>query len=150
MFGLTPYNKRGGIQRRSNDVFDVDKFFESFFNDSLFPAFYNNSGQMRVDIKENEKDYIVEAELPGVKKEEINIDLHDDRLTIAVERNEQVNEKNDNYIRRERRYGSMSRTFSVANVNQDQVTADFKNGILSIILPKKDPGVGRGRRIQIQ
>jgi len=138
MFGLTPYRRNNGIFKRNNNVFDIEHFFESFFNDPFFPTFYSGSGQMRVDIKETENAYIVEAELPGVNKEEISVDLKEDRLTIAVERNEQVNIEKENYIRKERRYGSMSRSFSVPNILRENVTARFENGVLTIVLPKRN------------
>lgn len=150
MFGLTPYRRNNGLSKRGNDAFDMEHFFESFFNDPFFPTFYSGSGQMRVDIKENDREYIVEAELPGVNREEIAVDLKDDRLTIAVERNEQVNVEKENYIRKERRYGSMSRTFSVPNIIHENVSARFENGILSIVLPKKENMLPGNSKIQIE
>lgn len=149
MFGLTPYRRNNGSVKRNNDAFDLEHFFESFFNDPFFPTFYSGSGQMRVDIKEDENEYVVEAELPGVSREEITVDLKDDRLTIAVERNEQANVEKENYIRRERRYGSLSRTFSVPNIIREGVSAKFENGILSIVLPKKESVPLRSSKIQV-
>lgn len=150
MFGLTPYKRSNGLFKRGNDVFDIEHFFESFFNDPFFPTFYSGSGQMKVDIKENEREYIVEAELPGVSREEITVDLKDDRLTIAVERNEQLNVEKENYIRRERRYGSLSRTFSVPNIVRENASAKFENGILTIILPKRDSTTAGNSKIQVE
>jgi len=147
MFGLTPFRRNQSVGR-SRDFWDFDRFFEDFFNDSVFPAFYN-SRHMKVDIKENENEYVVEAELPGVKKEEISIDLHDDRLTIAVKRDEQVNEEQENYIRKERRSCSMCRSFYVENVKNENVSAKLENGLLTIVLPKKEPGKPNSRKIQI-
>lgn len=93
---------------------------------------------------------MVEAELPGVQKEEINIDLRDDRLSIAVQRNEQVNEERENYIRRERKSASMCRSFYVENVKSEDVKAKFENGLLTIVLPKREPGKPSGRRVAIE
>lgn len=149
MFGLTPYRKNQSVGR-FNDSWGFDRLFEDFFNDSVFPAFYNNSRHMKVDIRENENEYVVEAELPGVKKEEINIDLHDDRLTIAVQRDEQINVEQQNYIRKERRACSMCRSFYVENVKSENVSAKFENGLLTVILPKKEPGRPKGRKIEIE
>ncbi|ADG81776.1 Hsp20/alpha crystallin family protein [Thermincola potens] len=148
MFGLTPY-RRHGVQRRPGDIFDLEGVFENFFHDHFWPTFYTG-GQMRVDIKENDKEYVVEAELPGVKKDEINVELNEDRLTIAVERKEETNEEKENYIRKERRYGSMVRSFYVPNILNDQVSAKFENGVLSIVLPKREPGKNKGNRIEIK
>ncbi|MFZ5354247.1 MAG: Hsp20/alpha crystallin family protein [Bacillota bacterium] len=151
MFGLTPYNKRNNaIERRPRDIFDIAGYFEDFFNDSFFPSFYGSSGMMKVDIKENEKEYIISADLPGVNKEEINIDLKYDRLTISVERNEQINEEKENYIRRERRFGSMSRSFYVENVVEGDIKAKFENGVLSIVLPKREASTVKRSRIEIE
>lgn len=93
---------------------------------------------------------MVEVELPGVQKEEINIDLRDDRLSIAVQRNEQVNEERENYIRRERKSASMCRSFYVENVKSEDVKAKFENGLLTIVLPKREPGKPSGRRVAIE
>ena len=151
MFGLTPYNRRNNsVARRDRDIFDIEGMFDSFFNDSLFPAWFFGGNQMKVDIRENDKEYIIDAELPGVKKEEIELDLRDDRLTISVKRDEALNEERDNYIRRERRCSSFSRSFVVDNIKQDEVAAKFENGILSVSLPKKEGVVNHTRRIDIQ
>jgi HSP20 family protein len=105
---------------------------------------------MKVDIKETDKEYIVEAEIPGVDKKDIQLELHDDLLTIQVQRNEQLDVENNNYIRKERRTSSMSRSFYVENVKQEDVTAKYENGILSIVLPKREPGIKKGKNIEIQ
>ncbi|MDK2823850.1 MAG: hypothetical protein PWQ67_1055 [Clostridia bacterium] len=148
MFGLTPYNRRNsGVMRKPMDLFNMDSIFENFFNDFHFPTFYNNSGQMKVDIKNNEKEYIIEAELPGFNKEDIKVELNNDMLTISVERNEHISEERENYIRRERTYGSMSRSFYLENVKEDGITARFENGVLSITLPKVNINADKNKRI---
>jgi len=149
MFGLTPYRRNNHVSRRYPNLFDVEDFFESFWNDSFFPAFFNNSRQMKVDIKESDTEYVVEAELPGVNKNEINLEIHDDILTIAVNHNEEIKEERTNYIRRERRIDSMSRSFQLENIKNEDITAKFENGILSIHLPKKEPGRVKTRKIDI-
>jgi HSP20 family protein len=149
MFGLTPYDRRNHVERGPFDPFGIRNFFEDFYNEGFFPMLYNRGGQMKVDIRETEKEYIVEAELPGVKKDEVNVDLNNDRLTISVERNEQINEEDKHYIRRERRYGSFARSFYVENVKSEEVSAKFTDGILTITLPKKEPGRERNSRIPI-
>ncbi len=148
MFGLVPF--RGGNVERRRDPWDMNSIFESFFKDSLFPAFYSNSGQMRVDIKENEHNYIVEAELPGIKKDEINVDIDENVLTISVKRNEETKEEKENYIRRERQFSSMTRSFAVENIVPEKATAKFENGILSINLPKKEEKGYKRNKINIE
>ena len=155
MFGLTPYDKwQNSIQKRS-DAWDVDKMFDSmleeFYNHTKLPSFLSmNNGDMKVDIKEGEKEFILEAELPGVDKNNINLELKDDVLTVSVERNEEVNEEKENYIRKERRYGSMSRSFYVDDINADEIKAKFENGILYVTLPKLESKVSKNNKIQIE
>jgi HSP20 family protein len=138
MFGITPYNRRNLDVQRAKNIFDVESLFDSFFNDSILSSLNGFGSQMKVDIKENEKDYVVEAEMPGVNKDDINIEMRDDRLTIAVQKNEDSEEERDNYIRKERRTSSMSRSFYVADVKPEEIKAKFENGVLSITLPKSE------------
>jgi HSP20 family protein len=104
---------------------------------------------MKVDIKENEKEFVIEAELPGIKKEEVDIQVDDDRLTISVQKNEQTDEEKDNYIRKERSYTAMVRSFAISNVEVENVNAKFENGLLFITLPKKQQEAVKGKQIQI-
>jgi len=150
MFGLSPYRKNRGIMRPS-DFFDFDSFssfIDSFFNTDFFPQI-QNVGQMKVDIKENDKEYILEAEIPGVNKDEITVEVKDDMLTISVQRDERIEETKENYIRRERRYGSQSRSFYLDNVRAEDIKASFNNGILTISLPKKKIKSNNSRKIDI-
>lgn len=152
MFELTPYNRRRnrGLDRRVPNWFGLDEFIEDFFNDSMFPTFFSQNRGMRVDIKENENEYVLEAELPGVDKDSITLEIKDDILTIGVDQKEQVEEERENYIRKERRVCSMSRSFQLPDIKNEDVSANFKNGILTIVLPKKNPGKNRVRKIDIQ
>lgn len=150
MFGMVPYRRRNnGISRR-DDIYSLEDFFNEFFNDVGFPSFFRGANPIRADIRENENEYVIDAELPGVRKEDIKIDLRDDVLTIAVEHNEQINEEKENFIRRERRYGSYSRSFYVENVKNEEVTAKYVDGVLTITLPKQKTGRNKGHRIEIQ
>jgi HSP20 family protein len=137
MFGMVPFDKKSNQLRRSeSDIFDIERLFENFFNDTIFPAYYAKSGQMKVDIKDNENEYVVEAELPGVKKEDIGISIDEDRLTIRASSREETEEKKENYLRRERRSESMTRSFYIQNVDADHITANMNDGILTVNLPK--------------
>jgi HSP20 family protein len=150
MFGLTPYNRKNNDISRRNDIWDLRNVFNDFLNEPFFTGFAGTANPIRADIKENEKEYVVDAELPGVKKEDIKLDLRDDVLTISVEHNEQVNEERENYIRRERRVGSFSRSFVVENVRNEAVTAKYNNGILTITLPKEEGRKDNRHLIEIQ
>lgn len=150
MFGLSPYNRRRNeVNRRDHSIFDFENFFERFFDDSLFPSILSTGRDFKVDIKDNPNEYVVEAELPGIEKDQINIELKDDILTITVERKEEIQEERENYIRRERKYGTLSRSFYVENIKNEDVTAKFNNGILRIVLPKKENKQPKGRKIDI-
>lgn len=152
MFGLTPNGsnrKRGELVRR-NDFFNVRSMFDDFFGDSFLPSFFASSNPIKADIRETDKEYIIDAEIPGAKKEDIKIELRDDMLTIALEHDEQVNEERENYIRKERRYGSCSRSFYIENVKNDKVEAKYNDGILTITLPKSDEVKNKRHNIEIQ
>jgi len=129
MFNLVPFVRRSSGIQKYNNLFDIEDIFENFFNDRFFPTLYRNSYQMKVDIKENEKEFIFEAELPGITKEEVNIEIDEERLTIAVQKKEQTDEEKDNYIRKERSFSTMTRSFAISNVETDNVNAKFENGI---------------------
>lgn len=133
MFGIVPF-KNNKIQR--GNLLDIDSLFSNFFNEGALG--FSDIGAIKADIRETEKEFIIEAEIPGVNKEAIKLDLRDDRLTISVEKLDETKEERENYIRRERRFGSTSRSFYVENVRNEDVTAKYENGILSIVLPKSE------------
>lgn len=134
MFGIVPF-KNNNIQGRGS-LFDIDSMFNDFFNEPFMGIV--SASSIKADIKENENEFVIDAEIPGVNKEDIKLDLKDDRLTISVEKTEESKEEKNNYIRRERRYGSTSRSFSVQNVKAEDVSAKYENGILTIVLPKSE------------
>jgi HSP20 family protein len=119
---------------------EINRLMERFFSPTLFEepemmtptAWYPN-----VDIKETKDEFIVTAELPGMKKDDIHISYKDGILTLEGERKKETEEKDVNYHRVERVYGKFSRTFQLpALVNQDKINATYKDGILEIHLPK--------------
>ncbi len=134
MFGLVPFRFNNGENNRGLSINDM---FNDFFNDNMLSEF-NSSGSFKTDIKENPEGYVVHAELPGVNKEDINIDYNNNYLTISAIKNNEFEEKKDNYIRRERSYGSVSRGFYINNIDKNSIKAKFDNGVLSVELPKKD------------
>ena len=148
MRGMIPFRRRNGFAPVDlfRDFFGRD-IMDDFFSSSMLPM--SMAGSFRADIKENQKEYIVEAELPGYSKEDIEIDLVDDRLTIFAQKNEEISEERDNYIRRERRVGKVSRSFLVSGIKNDEVKAEYTDGLLRVILPKDEEGRKRGRRIDI-
>ena len=148
MFGLVPFNRKSGMSPR-NEFLDLNSFFDNFFNDSFTTGFFQTQHPIRADIRETEKEYVIEADMPGVKKEDIKLELRDGMLTVGVEHNEEVDDKGENYIRKERRYGSYCRSFQVEGVNQENVTAAYKDGVLTVNLPKTEETKPKTHRIDV-
>lgn len=126
---------------RRNYGYDL---FDDFFNDSFFQAPTNRtvSDLMRTDIKDDGTNYLMDMELPGFKKEEIQAELKDGYLTISATHNENNDEKNNQgkLVRRERYTGSCKRSFYVGeNLKQEDIKAAFDNGILKLQFPKEAP-----------
>jgi len=133
MKGINPYRGKALSERR-NGLWG--NMFDDFFTDFL-PMRGFKSTSFRLDVKETDKQYVVEAELPGVAKDDINIDLNEGTLTIAVRRDETVEEQNDCYVHRERRTGSMQRALYLPDVTREGASAKFENGVLSLTLEKQ-------------
>ena len=146
MYGLVPFrfNNRG-----NNRGLTLNDMFQDFFNDDILSPFAE-SEHFKADIRETPDEYLVQAELPGIKKGDINIDYNDNCLTIHAIRNEEHEETKNNFIRKERRYGEVSRSFYVYNVEKKDIQAKFDNGVLSIRLPKREKVVNENNRIEIQ
>jgi HSP20 family protein len=93
--------------------------------------------KLALDVVERDDAYVVRADVPGLKPEEVKIDVEDDLLTISGEHEESEEEKSDNYVRRERRYGSFSRSLNLPKgVTADQIEATSKDGVVEISIPK--------------
>ncbi len=134
MSDLTPFG------RGRNDVFsffdDMQKNFMKSWEEK-FPAF-------QTDIVDKGDHYLLEADMPGFEKEDIQIHVDENLLTITAKQNVNKEENKEQYLRRERRYGSYTRSFDVSNVKTDEIHADYKNGVLKLILPKiKDENTAR-------
>ena len=143
MFNLVPF------QRRNRGLADLEDFFDDFFNN--FDRFgLTNTGinAFRTDIKETENEYIILAELPGVNKDNINIEVDENYMTITAVNDEIIEEEKNNYIRKERRSGRFQRSFNISDVKADEIRAKYENGILEIVLPKAEKGK-KSRRIDI-
>ena len=140
MFDLLPFDRRQKSLARYFD--DMEK---SFFG-GLSDAF----AEFRTDILDKGDHYLLEAELPGFSKEEIQIDLDGDSLVIRAEHSTQREEKEEQYIRKERRYGSFVRRFDVSGIRTEDIGASYQNGILELTLPKKQPDVPVSRKIEVR
>ncbi|MFH1213288.1 MAG: Hsp20/alpha crystallin family protein [Candidatus Neomarinimicrobiota bacterium] len=113
----------------------ADRVFDTFFDrnaESALPAF-----APVVDIEEKEKEYVVTAELPGVKKDDVSINLKDNVLTISGEKKLEKKIDEKNFHQTERIFGSFQRCFRLPElVDQEKIAAEFKNGILNVSIPK--------------
>ena len=111
---------------------------DSLFDNIFFPYEHKENNMMKTDVKENENDYELQVEVPGVNKENISIDYENGYVTIASKTNKSKDEKDKegNYIRRERYSGSYSRSYYVGEVDRESIKAKLDNGVLSIIVPK--------------
>lgn len=111
-----------------------------FYLDSIFDDFMDGKENfdMKVDIYEKENSYHIISDIPGVKKEDIKIDFSEGYLTIAFEKKEESEESNHKkIIRKERFYGKTSRKFYVGNVSEEEIRAEFKEGVLTVEVPKE-------------
>ena len=114
------------------------------------PGFLTNfEGSFVTDIKETEDEFIMEAELPGLDKDDIDIQVDDNTLTISANTETTTEEESGSYIRRERRVQSFRRAFPINNVKIDEVVAEYDNGILKVNMPKKESGKTTKKRIEI-
>ena len=140
MYGLTPFGGTGF------DLWNAFNDFDKSFFGSNMPM--NNC---RTDIRDDGDKYVMESELPGFEKEDIKLDINGSQLTIAAEHSTNTDEKDEkgSYIRRERTFGSYKRSFDIGDINTDAITAEYKNGILTIELPKKAPEAPVARRLEI-
>lgn len=142
MFALTPFD-------RGRDLFDA--FERDFFGTpQRFTSF-------RTDIRDEGDKYVLEAELPGFNKEDIKLDITGNSLTLAAEHtdtgssDDKTGGSDDKrYIRRERSFSAVRRSFDISGINKDAIDAEYKNGVLYMELPKKQPEPPSTRRLEIR
>ena len=136
MNNLEPSKKdqNQGLSTRRNSFFDL---MDNFFSDS---SLINKGlgGDFKLDVQETDKEYVVEAEMPGVKKGELDVELKDNNLTIAVDKEEKYEEedKEKNYIHRERKTSSMRRSIYLPDAKSEEVKAKLEDGVLKITIQK--------------
>lgn len=142
MFELIPMERRMANFDPFRMMADMERSFFGQPSTRAVSAF-------RTDVSDIGDAYKLEAELPGFKKEDISIDIKDERLTISAERKMENEENKPNYIKQERYYGSYKRSFGLEGINSDAIEASYVDGILSLKLPKQIPVVPESRRIEI-
>jgi len=140
MFDLIPF------EQRSRNMFDYfNKMSQDFFGDmdkGLSPC--------RTDILDKGDKFVLKADMPGFNKEDIHINIEGDTLTLTAEHNEESNEDGKDFVRRERKYGSLSRSFDISNIDADRISASYEKGVLELELPKQEKALPPTRQIEIR
>ena len=150
MAGLVPFNRRSNNLMRAGSGFDdFYNMLDDFFSDNWMQGRSLVRDTFKIDIEETENEYRIEAELPGIRKDDVSLSVEDDNLCISVNRMEEVNNDGKNYIHRERRANSMSRRVRLANAKLDDIKAKLEEGILTVTLPKYDKAA-KARKIDIE
>lgn len=132
--------------RKFDDFYNM---LDDFFTDPWVSRRSHEREAFRLDVRENENIYEIEAELPGVGKDEIDLSMEEGKLTIRVNREEQQEDSASGYIHRERRVCSMQRSLYLKDAGQEGIRAKLEDGILKIAIPKIEP-VKRSRLIEIE
>ena len=127
--------------------------FPSLLNDFFRPDWFGgvdryNSNIPAVNIKENERDFELELAVPGMKKEDFNVEVDDNVLTISAETKSKEEVSEDNYTRREFAFSSFKRSFTLPEtVNDGSIDASYKDGVLKLTLPKKEEALPKPKRL---
>ena len=124
------------ITRRSFRPF----YMPDIFDDAFFPVFSSKSSSIpAVNIREDEKNFTVDLAIPGMDKKDLKIDMNENVLTITAETSKDSEDKHNGYQRKEFSYSAFSRSFDVPeNVTGEKIEANYKDGVLTVTLPKKD------------
>lgn len=137
-----PFRDLRSLQDEMNRLFSSS--FPRLSNQEEMSAGWSPS----VDIYESENKIVLEAELPGMKREDFDLSIENNVITLKGERRFEKKDERDNYHRVERAYGSFTRSFNLPRtVLTDDIKAEFKNGVLSVVLPKKEEA--KARKIEV-
>lgn len=144
MFELTPFtnNRMMDIYNPFREMAELER--------KLFSG--TAAGSFVTDIRDDGDAYVLEADLPGMKKEDIHIDIDGDRLSISAQRHANREEKDSqgNYIRCERFSGAFTRSFDISGIRSQDITAAYTDGVLTLTMPKQEAEVPASRRLEIQ
>ncbi len=143
---LVKYNSNNGLR-------SFDNFFDSFFNNNLTDIIGsdNNVSQPSVNVIETDDEYRIEVAAPGLGKEDFDVNIDDNSLTISAEVKNEETETTDKYTRREFNYSAFKRSFNLPDtVNAEQIAASYENGVLTLNLPKREEAKPQpARKIEI-
>ncbi len=136
---------------------EIDKIFEDFFTRGRFPTLFGRIREEEfstfpaLDVYDDKDNVMVKAEVPGLKKDDIEIQIKGRDLVIKGERDKEEEVKDENYYYAERVYGAFSRVVRLpVDVKADQVKAKFKNGVLEIVLPKVEEAKPKEIKVEVE
>lgn len=141
------------LRRGRNPVESFRSMLDEFFSEPFFMGDRDISRSMwpRVDITEENERFLVHADLPGMNKEDIDVSIEGDTLTISGEKREQKKKEEGAYSHLERAYGSFQRSFSLPeNVDKEKVDAQYTSGVLELSLPKTAEEKKMGKKIEVK
>ena len=141
MFELIPFSSHGF------PLYDPFRVFDDWFSSDRSGGRFSS---FRTDIREEADRYILEADLPGCSRQDVEVTVENDRLTISARRSEESGEENGGYLRRERSWGSFCRSFDLSAVDADRICAAYSDGVLTLTLPKKEERRSSSRKLEIQ
>ena len=146
LVGWDPFRELEDVSDRLNRMFARPATHTSNGKETMIVADWTPS----VDIAETQGEYLIKAEIPDVKKEDVKVTVEDGVLTIQGQRKQEKEEKGIKYHRIERSYGSFARTFSLPDVIEaDKVKAEFKDGILNLYLPKSEKAKPKAIEVKV-
>ncbi len=151
MFELIRRNSNNNLNTY-NPFREMEEMERRFFGPQ-FDSFFRSAdlAEFKTDVTDEGDHYLLEADLPGFRKEDIQLALEDNALTIRAQRHSNVEQKEkDQVVRVERSYGSYSRSFDLTGINPEGIRARYDNGVLQLVLPKKEQTLPAARPIEIE
>ncbi len=145
MADLTPNRRNRGFFPDLSRGFGFGDLLNDRFLEPL-----QDMNKFKLDIREEDKEYVVEAELPGFRKEDIRVEYEAPVLSISAKREEKKDIDDDDYVHRERSYGEFRRRITLENIKDDEIQASFENGVLKLQLPKEEKRSVNKKQIDIQ
>ncbi len=153
MFELTPWRRRERDLLPSFGAFrrEIDDLFSRFFGEEALPAPFQVGFSPAIDISETDKEISVKAELPGVDPKDLDISITGSALTIKGEKKAEKEEKGEGFHRVERSFGTFSRSLTLpCEVEEDKIKAEYRDGVLSLKIPKAQSAQKKTIKIDVQ
>lgn len=157
---LLPFSSNVPVRRGANPIAtfqdEVNQLFSDFFGEAHLPAWMHRSQPAftfnpAMDVTENDKQFKITCELPGLDARDVQINASEGYITIRGEKKEEKKEEREGYFRQERSYGSFQRVLPLPDIaNLDKAEASFKNGVLTLTIPKKAGTQSKERKIEIR